>query len=38
MDEELCYSKCLISEMINIEKQKNSLNLQTNIIGLHIYQ
>jgi len=34
-DEELCYKKRLISEMLNIKKQKNSLNLQIDTKGLH---
>ena len=29
LDEEPCYKKRLISEMLNIKKQENSLNLQT---------
>ena len=29
LDEEPCYNKQLISEMINIKKQVNNLNLQT---------
>jgi len=29
LNEEPCYYKRLISEMINIKKQSNSLNLQT---------
>ncbi|KYN33415.1 hypothetical protein ALC56_12127, partial [Trachymyrmex septentrionalis] len=29
LNEEPCYKKRLISEMLNIKKQKNSLNLQT---------
>jgi len=32
MYEESCYNKHIISEMINIKKQKNSLNLQTDTI------
>ena len=28
LDEESCHNKRLISEMLNIKKQKNSLNLQ----------
>ncbi|XP_018374076.1 PREDICTED: uncharacterized protein LOC108768217 [Trachymyrmex cornetzi] len=35
LDEEPCYMKRLISEMINIKKQTNSLNLQTDTEGLH---
>ena len=35
LDEEPCYRKRLISEMLNIKKQKNSLNLQTDTKGLH---
>ena len=33
--EEPCYRKPLISEMLNIKKQKNSVNLQTDTEGLH---
>ncbi|KYN41623.1 hypothetical protein ALC56_03983 [Trachymyrmex septentrionalis] len=35
LDEEPCYRRRLVSEMINIKKQKNSLNLQTDTDGLH---
>ena len=35
LDEEPCYRKRLISEMLNIKKQKNSLNLQTDTEDLH---
>jgi len=35
LDEEPCYSKRLISEILYIKKQKNSLNLQTDTEGLH---
>jgi len=35
LDEEPCYRKRLISEMLNIKKQDNSLNLQTDMEGLH---
>ena len=35
LDEEPCYRKRLISEMLNIKKQKNSFNLQTNTESLH---
>ena len=34
-DENRNYKKRLISEMLNIKKQKNSLNLQTDMEGLH---
>ena len=34
-DEEPCYKKRLISEMLNIKKQKNSLNLQTDTKSLY---
>ncbi|KYN37007.1 hypothetical protein ALC56_08798 [Trachymyrmex septentrionalis] len=35
LDEEPCYRRRLVSEMINIKKQKNGLNLQTDTDGLH---
>ena len=35
LDEEPSYRKRLVSEMINIKKQKNGLNLQTDTDGLH---
>ena len=35
LDEEPCYRRCLVSEMLNIKKQKNGLNLQTDTDGLH---
>ncbi|KYN12195.1 hypothetical protein ALC57_15646 [Trachymyrmex cornetzi] len=35
LDEEPCYHKRLISEMLHIKKQKNSINLQTDTEGLH---
>ncbi|KYM95692.1 hypothetical protein ALC62_13658 [Cyphomyrmex costatus] len=35
LDEEPCYRKRLISEMLHIKRQKNSLNLQTDTEGLH---
>ncbi|KYN18349.1 hypothetical protein ALC57_09345 [Trachymyrmex cornetzi] len=35
LDEEPIYRKRLISEMVNIKKQTNSLNLQTDTEGLH---
>ncbi|KYN02360.1 hypothetical protein ALC62_06740, partial [Cyphomyrmex costatus] len=35
LDEEPCYRKRLVSEMLNIKKQKLSLNLQTDTEGLH---
>ena len=35
LDEESCYRKRLVSEMLNIRKQKNGLNLQTDTEGLH---
>ena len=35
LDEEPCYRKRLISEMLNIKKQRNSLNLQTDTEGFH---
>ena len=35
LDEEPSYRKRLISEMLHIKKQKNSLNLQTDTEGLH---
>ncbi|XP_018361384.1 PREDICTED: uncharacterized protein LOC108760084 [Trachymyrmex cornetzi] len=35
LDEEPCYRKRLVSEMLNIKRQKNSLNLQTDTEGLH---
>ena len=36
LDEERCYRKRLISEMFNIKKQKNSLNLQTDTEGISL--
>ncbi|KYN35113.1 hypothetical protein ALC56_10583, partial [Trachymyrmex septentrionalis] len=33
--EEPCYRRRLVSEMLNIRKQKNGLNLQTDTDGLH---
>lgn len=36
LDEKPCYNKRLISEMLNIKKQKNNYNLQTNTEGLHM--
>ena len=33
LDEEPCYKKRLISEMLNIKKQDNSLNLKTDTEG-----
>ena len=35
LDEEPCYRKRLISDMLNIKNQKNSLNLQTDTESLH---
>ena len=35
LDEEPSYRRRLVSEMINIKKQKNGLNLQTDTDGLH---
>ena len=35
LDEEPCYRKRLVSETLNIRKQKNGLNLQTDTEGLH---
>ena len=35
LDEEPCYRRRLVSEMLNIKKQKNGLNLQTDTDGLH---
>ena len=35
LDEEPCYRRRLISEMLNNKKQKNGLNLQTDTDGLH---
>ncbi|KYM95323.1 hypothetical protein ALC62_14033 [Cyphomyrmex costatus] len=35
LDEESNYRKRIVSEMINIKKQKNSLNLQTDTENLH---
>jgi len=35
LDEEPCYYKRLISEMINIKKESNSLNLQADTEGLN---
>ncbi|KYN22630.1 hypothetical protein ALC57_04969, partial [Trachymyrmex cornetzi] len=35
LDEEHCYNKRLVSEMLNIKKQNNNLNLQTDTEGLH---
>ena len=35
LDEEPCYRKRLVSEMLNIRKQKNGLNLQTDTESLH---
>ena len=35
LDEEPSYRKRLISEMLHIKKQKNSLNLQTDTEGLN---
>ena len=35
LDEEPCYRRHLVSEMLNIKKQKNGLNLQTDTDGLH---
>jgi len=35
LDEESYYNKCLISEMLNIKKEKSNLNLQIDIEGQH---
>ncbi|XP_018351978.1 PREDICTED: uncharacterized protein LOC108754279 [Trachymyrmex septentrionalis] len=35
LDEEPCYRRHLVSEMLNIRKQKNGLNLQTDTDGLY---
>ena len=35
LEEEPCYGKRLISEMIHIKKQENRLNLQNDREGLH---
>ena len=35
LNEESCYRRRLVSEMLNIRKQKNGLNLQTDTDGLH---
>ncbi|KYM97751.1 hypothetical protein ALC62_11562, partial [Cyphomyrmex costatus] len=35
LDEEPNYRKRIVSEMINIKRQENSLNLQTDTEGLH---
>ncbi|XP_018393372.1 PREDICTED: uncharacterized protein LOC108772348 [Cyphomyrmex costatus] len=35
LDEEPCYGKRIVAEMLNIKKQQNSLNLQTDTLDLH---
>jgi len=35
LDEEPIYNKCLVSEILNIKKQSNSFNLQTDTDNLH---